>query len=109
MLNFEKMNGQNRSVSNIRHPRYVKGGKCSEPIEREETLNEFDNKVIELGKEEEASIDNFICNSIDKNHEIEVTLTSLHLVLAKLEKTVKQVKERYTRLCELTNLQMSDL
>lgn len=106
-VKLKKMNDQRESVTNIHHPRYVKGGKCDEPIEWEETVSEFDNK---LEKEEEGTnSDNLICNSIDKDYLIGNTLVSLCMTLANLERNVAQIKERCIRLCELTNLETPDL
>lgn len=108
LFKLEKMNGQNRSVNNIHQPRYVKMSECGEYIEREKNLKDFDCKVIELGKEEEGeNVENFICKSIDKDYEIEGTLVSMDIILRNLTKNVELMKERHTRLCELTNLQMS--
>lgn len=118
------MNGQNNpDVSNIHHPRYIKEGKCGD-IKREETLNEelnnkvikldeekgetSDNKVINLDKkEEEEDTENLICQSVDKDFLIEKNLVSLTIILGNLQDDLARAKERCTRLCRLTNLQMS--
>lgn len=116
-LKLEKMNGQNRSVNNIIHPRYLEEVKYCGPIEWEETSYEIGNKVIEPGKDEEgANSDDFICNSTDKDYEIRTTLVSLSIILKNLEMDLKtvvtdveRIKERCEKLGKLTNHQMSDL
>nr|BDT63245.1 MAG: hypothetical protein [Hemigrapsus takanoi nimavirus] len=102
LLKLEKMNGQNRSVSNNHHPHYEKERKCGEPIEWEETLNKNDNRIIELGEEEEgANTDDFICNSQDKDFEIESSLTSTGMMLAIIKEKTERIEKHLIRICDL--------
>ena len=78
---------------------------CGEPIEKERPLNERDNKPLDLGKEEEGAISNYLKRrSIDKDYEIEKKLVSFKIVLKNLVTNVELAKARHLQICELVNL-----
>lgn len=71
----------NQPRTEIRHPRYLGNTTCDEG----------------------ANSENYICNSVDKDYQIEYTLVRLSIIISNLEKDLKRVKECCTELCKLTD------